>query len=276
MKKRKNTYDRLKEFADEIVRFYVEEEKSTVEIAEIYSCDKSHIRYVLQKNNIKLRNPKNSGVKYHLKEDFFDEIDTPNKAYVLGILYADGTIDYERHRIKLTLQDLDIELLKDIKKVLEFDKPLYKYERRKKNPKHHDAYEMSIYSLHMCEKLIKWGCVPNKSLILQWPTFLREDLYSHFIRGYFDGDGGVREKCRGASSNFTSSRDFCMGLSNYLTNLGIENKLDDVETNELTKRVNIYKKEETRKLGKFMYKDADLYMKRKYKFFKERFKDDFK
>ena len=270
MKKRKNTYNRLKEFADEIVRLYVEEEKSTVEIAEIYSCDKSHIRYVLQKNNIKLRNPRNSGVKYHLKEDFFDEIDTPNKAYILGILYADGTVDYERHRIKLTLQDLDVELLEDIKKVLEFDKPLYKYERRKKNPKHYDAYEMSIYSLHMCENLIKWGCVPNKSLILQWPTFLREDLYSHFIRGYFDGDGCIQGKAYVAEIQITSSTLFCKGMEKYLNSVNILTKVTP-EDNPLTSSLYIrsWKTDNDKKFLQYMYKDANFYLERKYEIAKK-------
>lgn len=41
----------------------------------------------------------------------------------------------------------------------------------------------------MCEDLINLGCVPNKSLILKFPTFdiVPEKYMSHFIRGYFDG-----------------------------------------------------------------------------------------
>lgn len=39
--------------------------------------------------------------------------------------------------------------------------------------------------------LSKHGCVPNKSLILKFPTTLPNELVNDFIRGYFDGDGSV-------------------------------------------------------------------------------------
>lgn len=29
---------------------------------------------------------------YNLKEDYFDVVDTPSKAYLLGFIYADGSI----------------------------------------------------------------------------------------------------------------------------------------------------------------------------------------
>ncbi len=43
----------------------------------------------------------------------------------------------------------------------------------------------------MFEDLCKHGCVPNKSLILEFPKTVPSDLIHHFIRGYFDGDGSV-------------------------------------------------------------------------------------
>lgn len=45
----------------------------------------------------------------------------------------------------------------------------------------------------MVNDLEKLGCVSNKSLILKFPTKeqVPENLTSHFLRGYFDGDGSV-------------------------------------------------------------------------------------
>ena len=47
-----------------------------------------------------------------------------------------------------------------------------------------------ITSDKMFSDLCKHGCVPNKSLILTFPV-ITEELIPHFIRGYFDGDGGI-------------------------------------------------------------------------------------
>lgn len=229
------------------------------------------IRYLLIKNNVELRNVRNSGVRYSFDEHYFDNIDTPNKAYILGMLYADGDNEPNYNKIKLTLQKTDREILEDIRKELKVEKPLQLYERHKKNENWQDAYEMILYSKHMCDKLTSCGCVPKKSLILQWPKWLRKDLYPHFVRGYFDGDGSISMEARGARSDFTSSRDFCEGLSKFLFQIGIYNKVNDVETNEKTAKVVINRKEETKKLFLYMYKDATLFMRRKYLSFLKKF-----
>jgi hypothetical protein len=39
--------------------------------------------------------------KYKINEDFFQEIDTEEKAYWLGFLYADGYIHVRSHQVKL-------------------------------------------------------------------------------------------------------------------------------------------------------------------------------
>lgn len=48
---------------------------------------------------------------------------------------------------------------------------------------------LAMASKHMCESLEKWGLTQNKTFTITFPDFLKEDLISHFVRGYFDGDG---------------------------------------------------------------------------------------
>jgi intein/homing endonuclease len=58
------------------------------------------------------------------------------------------------------------------------------------------------------------GMVPNKSLVLKFPDIPKE-MYRHFIRGYFDGDGSLclhinkRGKFQPLLS-ITSTDDFCV------------------------------------------------------------------
>ena len=50
-----------------------------------------------------------------------------------------------------------------------------------------------INSIEFVNDLIKLGAIPNKSLILKFPTDEQVPSYllNHFIRGYFDGDGSI-------------------------------------------------------------------------------------
>jgi intein/homing endonuclease len=48
---------------------------------------------------------------------------------------------------------------------------------------------LSGQNLH--HSLVKHGCAEKKSLVLQFPTNISSELISHFIRGYFDGDGCI-------------------------------------------------------------------------------------
>lgn len=54
-------------------------------------------------------------------------------------------------------------------------------------------YRLACYSKKSYTDLINKGCGINKSLILKFPdeTQVPQNLISHFIRGYFDGDGCV-------------------------------------------------------------------------------------
>lgn len=48
----------------------------------------------------------------------------------------------------------------------------------------------------MCKTLEEKGCGQNKSLTLEFPTYLSEEMLRHFLRGYFDGDGCIYLKIR--------------------------------------------------------------------------------
>jgi len=64
--------------------------------------------------------------------------------------------------------------------------------------------------------LIKLGCVPNKSLILKFPSldiFSNKSLIYPFIRGYFDGDGSIFESKNNFYISISGNNDFLQGLN---------------------------------------------------------------
>lgn len=229
--------------------------------------------------------------KHTFDETFFDKIDTEEKAYVLGFIYADGCNATLPNTGSLNIgQDSrDIDILYKIKAAIKSTYPLL--ERVRENGK--KAFVLYVYGKTISESLEKVGVVKHKSLILKFPTFIEDSLMPHFIRGYFDGDGciwnGKRKKMlvkneykvgtfrerivHNVKFTFTGSNTFIPDLQKYLIDhIGLkENKLNYSKAKkdhrhcvmEYSGRRNIAK------LYNFMYKNATIFGERKKKKFEE-------
>ena len=92
-----------------IVDMYVNQKLSTVKIGQYYNCYHKVIAKVLEKHNI--QRVGNGKRKYNLDEHYFDKIDTPNKAYILGLLFADGNNSLVKSTIRISLQESDKDIL---------------------------------------------------------------------------------------------------------------------------------------------------------------------
>lgn len=156
------------------------------------------INSLLRRNGYKSKSQSDLQRKYPLKEDFFDNIDTEEKAYVLGLLYADGNNNEERNSISLGLKETDKEILEKITALIQPTKPLQYVDvscSRKKEgfENSQNQCRMVIASKHISHRLVKLGCGKAKTHILTFPTKeqVPSHLIRHFIRGYFDGDGSI-------------------------------------------------------------------------------------
>jgi DNA-binding CsgD family transcriptional regulator len=238
---------------------------STLQIGEAFNCNCNVVRRVLKKHDVPRRQR-----KYGLNEHYFDEINTPNKAYILGLLYADGCNNSARSVIALKLQERDVDILEAIRQEIECDKPLYFLDYANN---HYcgqydcqNQYQLSLSSAYMCRVLAEKGVVPVKILILKWPTFLSDDLYSHFLRGYIDGDGHIAKGRYDYHVEFLSTYDFCKEAKQYIENkLKIECRIRNASCNNgITKEIYISHKDQVKKFLDWIYGDATLYLERKY------------
>ena len=131
-----------------------------------------------------------------------------------------------------------------------------------------NQYRLLLFSTHMCKVLEEKGMLPNKSLILEFPKWLDESLYSHFIRGYFDGDGSVcfPANVDSAILTITSTENFCLHIQKYIEEkLSITGYIADASNhNGTTKVYGIGNKEKVKTFLDWLYKDADIYLERKY------------
>ena len=135
---------------------------------------------------------KRCGQKYHYNDTYFETIDTEEKAYWLGFLYADGEIDsVGRYCLRLGLSIKDYYHVKRLRDILAPDIPIMTYDAlNSQTQKYHRATRVSFCSKKLVLSLIKKGCTQAKEQTLSMPyEYIPEDLLRHFIRGFFDGDG---------------------------------------------------------------------------------------
>ena len=201
--------------------------------------------------------------KYSYNYDFFNKIDTQEKAYILGILYADGNnFSKYKKRISIGLHKNDKELLEKISQILNSNRPL-QYSQ--------NSYILHISGKNISEQLTNLGCVPQKSLILKFPTEeqVPRELHSHFIRGYFDGDGCISYgKCYRVVA-ILGTEDFIQGVKYCLEENGIPSKISKVKNIFILR---IYSKDNIKSFHDYIYKNANIFMERKNNKFIEYFK----
>jgi hypothetical protein len=125
--------------------------------------------------------------KYNLNEKFFDELNEKS-AYWLGFLYADGCVRMKQGKsgeLKLKLKHIDSNHIEKFLNDIECNTPI----RYGVDNKSEFCYVL-VNSNYMIKKLFDLGCVQNKTQKIRLPN-IEKKLLSHFIRGYFDGDGSV-------------------------------------------------------------------------------------
>lgn len=261
-------------FSDEqkrkIVDLYVKGGLSTTAIGKEMGCNYNKICRILDEFDIKRQ--KNRMRKYKLDETYFDRIDTPNKAYILGLMCADGCNYPPKRTAFISLQESDIDLLEKIRYELHSDQPLKIIDqstRCNKNYSYNNMCTFYMHSTHICNSLTALGVVKNKSLVLDFPN-IPEYLYSHFVRGYFDGDGSVYQYVKNENNKsiritFTSTEQFCRKLKEILEKeLDVYCGIYDASCHNGVTKVAALTGDSSKRLLAWMYKDAELFLQRKY------------
>lgn len=237
-------------------------------ICETLLVSYSGIKKILKRNNIPLRSYSQSNQHYKRDSHYFDCIDTPNKAYILGLLCADGNNHVDRNMITLSLQESDLIILERIKEELQYEGPIKLLPLQEKNPKYKNAYVLRLSDEHMSHRLKELGMINAKSLFFQFPQDIPPYLIPHFIRGYFDGDGCIyydnkRNKCQ---TQTVGTWEFCSHMSALLLDIGCKNSIKHPKQCQSR---NTYILQTAGNKSSFMflnwlYQDADLKIPRKY------------
>lgn len=199
-------------------------------------------------------------------EHVFDQIDSEEKAYWLGFIFADGYISSSplRENVKsiyqfeLSLGLKDKEHLEKFRNFMEYEKPLLIDTCR---------CRFTLANKHLWTTLNSYGCTPNKSLTLTFPN-IPEYLIKHFIRGYFDGDGCIT---RYVHKTCVSPHIELLGTKQMLEQILIHSNTSakykhDKRHSEETWSLE-WSKQEGIDFINYLYQDCSIYLNRKYELY---------
>ena len=200
---------------------------------------------------------------HQVNEHIFDEIDTEEKAYWLGFLYADGYNCEIKNSISLALKETDYDHVVKFVNFMDGEIKCIKHTISDLG----NSYLFKIYSKHLSKKLKELGCPQAKSFTIKYPEWLRSDLNFHFIRGYFDGDGslGFNKKNREWKFSVASTKEMCESILDILNKNKLSVSIYCIsKTNNNTYSAETSGNLKIEKICNLLYNNASVYLDRKY------------
>jgi hypothetical protein len=214
---------------------------------------------------------------YEVDKSFFSNINTEEKAYILGFICADGHIDAISYRISIVLQDSDYQLLDRIKLAMHSTHPIKRGIIRE-NPytrtSNSTLYQCSLHinGKGLVEPLVSMGIAGKKTYNLDSNVlrYIPEQLIRHFLRGYFDCDGSVTWGKHYSSGNkyliqVAGNEEFL--LNTFQKYFPSNCELYKYKTSRQCFTWKLADKKRVLEFLNFIYKDSKIYLDRKYKIY---------
>lgn len=213
----------LNDFQLEELKKKFEEGESYKDLSEDFNLDPETIRNFVTANNFTRKN--NNTINKRIKSDYFSIIDTPQKAYFIGLLYTDGSVDHYRKtgRIRLQLQKQDLHILETFKEELCLDCKITEDNRG------NGCYGLEFTDEQIFNDLSKFGIIPQKtykSNRLKYDSIPSKYLPA-YVLGLMDGDGSINDTdpTLNFTTYFESVAGDCQNLVDSLINKEDHSKL---------------------------------------------------
>lgn len=250
-------------------------------MAEKYHVPRSTVERHCKKLGVKTT-PK---IHYTCDDNFFSK-NTEESFYVAGFIAADGCINQhksaEPNYLSICLSEKDKGHLNRIKGLLKFTGPTRHITRRLSeiNENWNDAQQVKIdiYSKQMIEDLKRFEIGQRKSLTYEFPDWLMDHiLVSHFMRGYFDGDGSFHISTERRMTKKFGMREYSKfvfslrGTKPFLEDFGMmlweKAGIRSVTEPTYSNGIDILRyagNGQVRKIACYLYSRSHMYMERKF------------
>lgn len=261
MHKSTHGYEFWDNYKEQIIDSYINKNESSNSIAKEFGCDPSTIIRQLKRWSVNIRKNRYNS-KYTLNCEFFKNVDTEEKAYLIGLLLSDGHIS-KGNCIMLTLKDKDV--IEKYRNAIQSNAPIRK--------DRYGNYQLNIRSKQMSDDLRNIGLSNRKSYEINFNqvlSYIPKHLENHFVRGMFDGDGSIRIY----KYDYTKSPQYHFGYTglkevvDYIKEyLNIQTKI--VKESDITYTCVSSCKSTIIRIYEILYNNATIYMDRKYKTFEQ-------
>lgn len=204
-----------------------------------------------------------------MKDNYFENIDSDSKAYILGFLCADASLSKKYNKISFHLNPKDKSVLEFIKKEIELTAHIsYSINFDKRTNKNYHLVNLQFSNKKIRNDLENLGVTSNKSSILNFPNIEYKFNWS-FIRGLFDGDGFISKD--GKKVSIISTKE----ILDFIRNISLNHGIYWAEYREQLSG-NIYKmflNKNVYKLYYLFYENSSYHFIRKEKKFKNSLKN---
>ncbi len=273
----RRVYDKLD--AKQVMALYDEIKNADIVAERLNLNNGNAVRRVLKENGYELTTR-----KYNIDQNYFEVIDSEEKAYWLGFIAADGTIRLRHGNVesknrgssiilKLAVKDTDqVKRFSDVfggGSKLEYNRDYTK--TKDGRPSYSDYCRVGIYSNKLVEDIIDKGVTPRKSFTISKPN-IDEKYMFHYLRGYFDGNGSISFEAQESKKyegkqiikklNVSIATGSVM-LKEWIIDFCAKHDVEFVKSNKFDI---ISKNMKTaRNFIRLIYKDATIYLERKHK-----------
>lgn len=185
-------------------------------------------------------------------ESYFETINTMDKSYWYGFIWADGCIS-DIGRLSLHLSKIDIDVLSEFKNAIKSTQPIAIY-------KHSCKFSLCCGKFgKMKTDLNMLNIVPRKTYKHLRPKISNE-LFPSFLLGLFDGDGHIRKY----NFSITNTEETCKFIKEMLNGLYGINSFVKSRRETCAWTVSVYKTQDIRMLYRIMYqKNSTFFLYRK-------------
>lgn len=234
------------------------------DIAKKYGVTSSCIQQILSKMGVKGR--VGAPRQTQFDENFFESIDTEEKAYWLGFIFADGSMNHKTYSLEIELSHIDKTHLEKLSSCLKYNKDI---ELTRKGR----ACRIRIHSKKMALDLERLGVVKNKTSRLIEPD-IKDVLRKHFWRGVFDGDGWfcvrtkkIWKKDRLTVGYSSMSGEFTKSFKSFIEQSSSPSKSNILQRNTKNGSIMyqiIFEGKQQIDAVKKLYDNATVFLERKY------------
>jgi len=220
----------LDSYIENIYYKYYEKGFSVPQTSELTHVSRATLYSRFKKMNLKMRDDSEKSIKCDYDRNYFVDINTNDKAYWLGFIYADGYITSKRKhgnkRLGISISEQDIHHLEKFRTAIAGTMNISVYDVVTGYKPGSKYARIIVPGIGLSEDLIRHGVLEHKSNILKRPC-INNIFCSHFIRGFFDGNGSIWKNNRKNGHipqyevGFTSTDDMLEYILDCLIDSGV-------------------------------------------------------